>query len=298
MEFDRRPSATAFMLKALLPSPGLHKSGSFPSITARWHNHRVDRQRLLELVQLTGLRAATYLPMIYPHVFGFRLQMVVLTHPAFPLPVWGALQIRNHLLQYRPIPLDSAMDLETRVADHRILEKGAEVDLHTTVNVGAKRMWASLNTFYYRGQFGERGTASPLSNSPATPTTTVAQWRLPSGVGSLRFARMTGDYNGIHQSGWYARLLGFRQAFYHPQMLIGQCMAHLDAPDRSHPQRLDLWLKGPVYFNSEVTLYACGRRGVTEFALIVQGDERPAILGRWSAAEHDEPMRAVGLGLD
>ncbi len=33
------------------------------------------------------------------------------------------------------------MDLETRVAGHRILEKGAEVDLHTIVRVGADLMW-------------------------------------------------------------------------------------------------------------------------------------------------------------
>ena len=75
-------------------------------------------------------------------------------------------------------------------------------------------------------------------------------------------------------------------------------MARLHAPDPNHPQRLDLWLKGPVYFSSEVTLYACGSTGATEFALIVKGDERPAILGRWSTVEHDDPMPTVGPRLD
>ncbi len=284
VEFDHRPSAVAFMLNALRPSPGLRAPGGFPPIAARWRKHRVDRVQLLDFLQLTGLRADASLPMIYPHVFGFRLQMVILTHPTFPIPIWSVLQIRNHLLQHRPIPSDSVLDLETRIAGQRILEKGAEVDLRTTVNVGAERMWESLNTFYYRGRFGEPEGASPLSNSPHIPATTVAQWHLPSGVG-WRFARMTGDYNGIHRYHWYARLLGFRQAFFHPQMVAGQCMSRLPAPDPVRCQRLDLWLKGPVYFNSDVSLRAATVETATTFALMLRADERPAILGRWGGAD-------------
>jgi hypothetical protein len=298
VEFDRRPSAIAFMLNALRPSPGLHAAGGFPPIVARWRKHRVDRSQLLGFLQLTGLRADASLPMIYPHVFGFRLQMVILTHPTFPIPIWSALQIRNHLQQHRPIPLDSALDLETRVAGHRILEKGAEVDLHTTVSVGAERMWESSNTFYYRGRFGQPEAASPLSNSPQIPAPIVAEWHLPSGVG-WRFARMTGDYNGIHRWHWYAWLLGFQQAFFHPQMIAGQCMSRLPVPDPEKPQRLDLWLKGPVYFNSDVSLRAATVENVTVFALTLRGDERPVILGRWGDADPqtmatisaDEPRR-------
>jgi hypothetical protein len=280
LEFDRRPSAIVFMLNALRPSPGLRAAGGFPPIVVRWRRHRVDRSQLLDFLQLTGLRADASLPMIYPHVFGFRLQMVVLTHPKFPLPIWSALQIRNHLQQHRPIPLDAVLDLETRVAGHRVLEKGAEVDLHTTVSVGAERMWESLNTFYYRGRFGQPEATSPLSNAPQITAPIVAEWHLPSGVG-WRFARMTGDYNGIHRWHWYARLLEFQRAFFHPQMIAGQCMARLPALDPTRPQRLDLWLKGPVYFSSDVSLRAATAENITAFALTVRGDERPVILGRW-----------------
>jgi len=220
--------------------------------------------------------------MIYPHVFGFRLQMVVLTHPTFPIPIWSALQIRNRLLQHRPISADACMDLETQVADQRVLQNGTEVDLHTTVTVARSRVWESLNTFYYRGRFGEPEPQSPQSAAPEKPTPTIAQWHLAPGVG-WRVARMTGDYNGIHRWDWYARLFGFRSAFFHPQIVAGQCMARLCSPTPELPQRLELWLKGPVYFNAAVTLLAKTMDMVTEFALIVAGEERPAILGRWSS---------------
>lgn len=283
IEFDRQPSAISFMLKALRPSQGLRQARRVPPIIARWRNLRVHRNQLDDFLQLTGLQAHAGLPMICPHVFGFRLQMVVLTHPTFPIPIWSALQIRNQLLQHRPIAADARMDLETRVADQRVLHNGAEVDLHTTVTVARNLVWESFNTFYYRGRFGEPDSPPPQSAAPQKPTTTLAQWHLAPGVG-WRVARMTGDYNGIHRWDWYARLFGFRSAFFHPQIVAGQCMARLCSLDPELPQRLELWLKGPVYFNADVTLFARNREVVTEFALIVAGEERPAILGRWSGS--------------
>jgi hypothetical protein len=283
VEIDHQPSALRFMLNALLPSPAMPRDGHVPQIVARWRQHRVDRRLLAEFCGLTGLRDDGRLPMIYPHVFGFRLQMVVLTHPRFPIPIWGALQVRNHLLQHRPVPCDRALDLETRVAGQRILDKGMEVDLHTTVGVGSEPIWESLSTIYYRGRFGAGGAPAPSGSSPATPAALVSSWRLPNGAG-WRLARMTGDYNGIHHWHWYARRFGFRRAFFHPQMIAGQCMAQLRGPVPEEPQQLRLWLKGPAYFGADVSLRAAETGQDCVFALTVQGDERPALLGHWCRA--------------
>ncbi|MDP2627403.1 MAG: MaoC/PaaZ C-terminal domain-containing protein [Candidatus Rokubacteria bacterium] len=281
LEFDRRPSTTAYMVRALYPSAGLRKAGGFPPVRATWRRHRIDPGDLAEFLRLTGLRADQGLPILYPNVFGFRLHMVILTHPAFPLPIWGALQIRNHLRQYRPIPQDAVLDLETSVAGHRVLEKGVEVDLHACVRHRDDLVWESLNVFYYRGRFGAAGPPSPLATAPAVADAVADRWRTSSGVG-WRFARLTGDYNGIHWWSRYARLFGFRGAFHHPQLVLGQSMARLSPPASDPVQRLDSWLKGPVYYNSDVTLHAAAGRDVLTFALVPGGEERPAILGRWS----------------
>jgi acyl dehydratase len=295
MRFDRRPSTVAFMLRAFHPSPGLRKTGTFPPIRATWERHRVDRQHLADFLRLTGLNADDGLPLLYPHVLSFPLQMVILTHPAHLIPIWNSLQIRNHLLQHRPIPADAVLDMETRVAGQRILEKGAEVDLHTSVRARDDLVWESLNTFYYRGCFGEPGAASPLASARAVGKQTLAQWHMAGGVG-WRFGGLTGDYNGIHWSNWYARVFGFRRAFHHPTLALGQCMARLPALDSSEGQRLDAWLKGPVYYDSDVRLRATLKPDSSTFALIAAGEERPAILGCWrrtGAAGSLLPQEAV-----
>jgi hypothetical protein len=61
-------------------------------------------------------------------------------------------------------------------------------------------------------------------------------------------------------------------------------MAHLAGREDSEGQRLDAWLKGPVYYGSGVTLRAAVSESDSVFALLADEDERPRIVGRWSPA--------------
>jgi len=137
------------------------------------------------------------------------------------------------------------LELTARVADARVLAKGTEIDLACTARRDAALVWEGISTFYYRGRSGAAQPASPLAEAPAVDGTPVAEWRSASGS-RVCFGRLTGDYNGIHLSDWYARLFGFRGAFHHPQRVLGQSLARLPGRQRQLPVRLDAWLKGPV----------------------------------------------------
>jgi hypothetical protein len=292
IEFRERPSVTAYMVRALYPA-GLRKGGAFPSIDVRWPNRQPDRRHLGDFLRLTGLPHQQALPIIYPQVVAFRLQMVILTHPSFPLPIWRVLQVRNHLRQHHALAEDAPLDFDTRVAAQRVLEKGTEVDVHTTAHSQGEVVWESLNTFYYRGRFGRADPSSPLTRAPEPVDTVVAQWQTPLG-GGWRFGGLSGDYNGIHYWSRYARLFGFRGAFLHPQVVVSQCLAHLPAPSETQAQRLDVWLKGPVYYGSQVSLRARSEQQKVTFALFAQGDERPAVLGRWCSAAAESRLLGEG----
>ena len=283
VRFNRRPSTLGCHLRAFYPSPGL-REGGVPPIRATWSQHRVDPRHLSRFLSLTGLSAEQGLPLLYPQVFAFPLQMVVLTHRAFPVPIWGILQIRNHLVGHRPIPTDALLDLEISVAGQRVLEKGVEVDLRTTIHSRGGEVWEGTSTFYFRGRFGQADPPSPLSRAPEVGEAPLASWHMPAGAG-WRFAGLTGDYNGIHWARWYARRLGFRTSLHHPQRVLGQCMARLPSLGNGQPQRLDAWLKGPVYYGSDVSLRGSLVEGGATFALFADGDARPAIVGRWRSGE-------------
>lgn len=279
-EYSRAPFAPAFMGRAILfpRRPGLR--GALPQLAATWRDHHVQGPRLDDYLALTDLGGHPLWPLLYPHVAGFRLLMSLLTDFSYPFPIWGALQVRNRLVLHQPFARGDILEFEARVAGARALEKGTEIDLACTVRRAGELVWESLNAFYYRGTHGAQPDALPPSAPPAPNGAPIAEWSAPSGQ-RARFGRLTGDYNGIHLSDWYARLFGFRGAFHHPQRMLGQALAHLARAERAVPLRLDAWLKGPVYYGAKVALRAGADHSV--FAIFVAGDERPAILGRLSA---------------
>lgn len=65
----------------------------------------------------------------------------------YPLPIWKALQVRNALRQHAVLNPSDRFDIETRVAESRILGKGLEVDLHTSFTVCSQLVWESTVTF-------------------------------------------------------------------------------------------------------------------------------------------------------
>ena len=279
-QHDGPPSALVFMARAFLPSRGLPRDGVFPGIVQRWTDVRIDPDHHAGFCGATGLRIDDGVSVLYPHVLGFRTHMALLTHPAYPLPIWNALQIRNRLIRYRRIGLDETLDLETRISAHRVLEKGIEVDLESRLARGADCCWKSLITYFYRGRFGAGGKESPQATSPdLSGASEIERFLMPPG-GGWRFGSLTGDYNGIHWWPWYARRFGFRSAFPHPQRVAGMCMARLRGP-QSDAQMLELWIKGPVFYGANVVLNAGTNDQGDVFGLSIESDLRSALLGRW-----------------
>lgn len=275
LEYHRRPSALRYMVTALLPSPPFRAEDGLIDITARWRGLRPSERELAALGALWGERPGDVLPLLYLQVVGFRLQMALLTQPAFPLPIWRVLQIRNRIHQHRSVACDATLDLELRIAGHRVLEKGLEVELALAAREGAALVWESVTTFYARGRYGAAGAPVPEVAAPPSDGERVASW-WTAVDGRLAFGRLSGDYNGIHLFDVWARRFGFPHAFLHPQRVLGQCLARLDGAPRS----LEAWLKGPVPYGVRVDLRAAAEPAGSRFALFVEGDERPAIVGR------------------
>lgn len=282
--FDRPPSALRYMTLAFWPSPGLRPGAPFPSIVMCWRGYRATAGEVDRFCVLSGVPAGEDLPFLFPHVIGFRLQMALLTHPAFPVPIWRVLQIRNRLRQHRTIRRDAMLDFEAGICGHRVLEKGLEVEVHCAVKQAGELAWECTNTFYARGRFGTPDSASPISSAPDVDGNETARWRTTRD-GALRFGELTGDYNGIHLWDPYAKLFGFKRAFLHPQRVLAQCVARLSAMPSARPRRLDAWLKGPVPYGAQAVLRASRTAaGELLFALTTDQDERPAIIGRLTCA--------------
>ncbi len=276
------------MLNAFRPSPGWTSDRGCPDLRATWRGYRIEPAAAELLRAVSGIgdeEFAARLCILYPQVTGFRLVMALLTHPAWPLPIWNALQVRNRLSLHAPFHPGDEFDLEAGVSGWRVLAKGIEIDIRATLALDGACRWESIVTFYYRGRFGSEAAGGQVlgagAASPSIPESNfeTAAWNVGDGH-RWRYAGLTGDYNGLHQWDRYARRMGFRAAFPHPQRILGQCLARLHDPGPA-PIELDLWIKGPVFFGRNVTMrhYSMPASGSRGFGLWLEGETRPALLG-------------------
>jgi acyl dehydratase len=283
LEFRRKPSFLGFFANAMRPSRGFGADGRLPDIEARWRGQRCAPHELADYFDLSGLPADERLSILYPHTVGFPLLMAVLSHPAFPLPIWRVLQVRNRLTLHAPLAVGAALDFTVRTGARRVLEKGVEMDLLVSAESAGRPVFEATNTFYARGRFGAAEAEAPPS--PALAGAAATEWRMPA-HGRWRYGRLSGDFNPLHLHDGYARRHGFARAFTHPQRAIGQCLAHLGAAQ--HPaMTLETWIKGPVFYGARLFLRAQADPDRGAFALHVEGDERPAIVGRYQIHHKD-----------
>jgi acyl dehydratase len=279
LDYRAQPTLLGFMAQIWRPSPGFAADGRLPDIRASWRGQRASSRQLADYFGLSGLPPGEQLSILYPHTVSFPMLMAVLSHPAFPLPIWKVLQVRNRLIQHEPIAPDAVLDFSVRTGARRLLDKGAEMDLHVSAECGGRTVWEGVDTFYARGRFGAAEAVAPAS--PAVSGATHTEWRMPE-HGRWRYGRLSGDYNPLHMNDWYARRFGYTRAFTHPQRAIGQCLGHLGAAHHA-PMQLETWIKGPVFYGSRVSLRAESRPADEVFALHADDDARPAIVGRFIA---------------
>ena len=278
VEYRSRPSALAYMSRAMWAGRRGTPTLPLPELIVRWRGVRPVSRDVDDVCALAEQPRSDFLPFLYFHIVGFRLQMALLTHPAFPVPIWRMLQVRNALVQRRPVRRAASVDFELVLAAMRIFEKGMEADVSMKVSESGELVHESLNTFYARGTFGP-ASASRAPSPPEPDGATLATWVTPRHA-ALRFARLTGDYNPLHLSDFYARRLGFGSASLHAQRVLGACLAHLPAFDWQAPCRMEAWIKGPVPYGAPVGLRACPRADAVDFGLWTQLDPRPAIVAR------------------
>jgi hypothetical protein len=275
------------MVRALMPSSGLGpflaKEG-LPELALRWQGMRLMERDAARYAALTGLPWQPGRPeqdpamdLMLPQVCGFPLQLALLTHPRFPLPIWRALQIRNRIVLHRP-PGGAAGELHARLSALRLVEKGVELDVHSRLLQGEQLVWQAVNTFYYRGRFGQAQAESSLRGSP--PLVAAAEQRLLLGRGGAwSMGVLTGDFNGLHLFRPYARLFGYRDAFAHPPLTLGLSLARL-APAGSLPFSLETWIRGPIHYRRELLLRHQESGHQLLFQLSMAGENRPGLVGR------------------
>lgn len=210
-------------LRAGLPRLG-PRPDAVPEVLLRLSGLRPWPEDVARYAEVVGQPAGDRLPLLYPQLLGFGLQLKIMTDSSFPFPPLGLVHVTNQVTVTRPIPLGAQLDVAVHPGAVRAHPRGRVVDLVTVVHCDGEPTWTGTSSYLRRERSGggsgrepespsaATGSAQETGNAPALHLS--ARWQLPGDLGR-RYARVSADLNPIHLTSWTARPFGFPRAIAH-----------------------------------------------------------------------------------
>jgi len=281
-------SGLSSMLKATLPVlpgvnliPGIAKNGgALPDLTLTRTDLAIDTHHVTAYAEVCGFASRQQLPLTYPHMLAFPLQLGIMTDGSFPFPAIGTVHLANSITQHRPVAMSERLGVSAHPANLRAHPKGKLFDLVTTVTSEGETVWESTSEYLRLGG-GDKTVAAerdPLDVVPAGPVS----WRLPGDLGR-RYAAVSGDHNPIHLYPLTAKAFGFPRQIAHGMWTKARCVAALDnrLPDAVTVLvefKKPVFLPGTAAFGSRIS------PDLVEFSLTRPKDGAPHLVGRATPA--------------
>lgn len=228
--------------------------------------------------KVCGFADSPVLPVTYPHILAFGLQMQLLTGKDFPFPLLGLIHLSNRIRVLRPLGGVNDVSVGVYARNLQPHAKGATFDVVTTVEDSLGLLWEAKSQMLCRGVKLDGAPADETLQAPSS-VSELTRWKAPADIGR-RYARVSGDYNPIHLSALTAKLFGFPQAIAHGLWNKARTIAALSDHLPAANMEIEVEFKKPVRLPSEVILLASAPGSSGELQLKGAGDIEHMI-GRW-----------------
>lgn len=224
------------------------RSLDFPRSRVLLPGARFDVDQLAAFCRLTGFPVRDTVPLPFPQVVAFGLQIDLMVREPFPFTVMGVLHLSQEFTQTRALGVDETFDLGVRAVGMHPHRRGASVDLLTELSVDGAVVWTGRSRYLARG-VNWPGRPRDLERIPA-PEGQGTRWRVPADVGR-RYAAVSGDVNPLHLSPLTAKALGFRRTIAHGMWTASRALADLGGPALG-PARYAVEFGSPLFVPATV----------------------------------------------
>jgi hypothetical protein len=132
--------------------PGVRRGGAdAPDLTLVREGVRTDANHLADYAAVCGFRLTDTLPVTYPHIAAFGLQLALMTDAEFPFAPMGAVHVANTITAHRPLHTSETYDVRVHAAHLRPHPRGRLIDLVSVASVDGESVWEETTTLLNRG---------------------------------------------------------------------------------------------------------------------------------------------------
>lgn len=185
----------------------------------------VEAEAMVAYAGVCGFTASQGVPVTYPHILSFPLQMELMLGRDFPFPLPGLVHLQNRIVQHAGIAIGDRLGFEVRAS--RLMEhaRGQAFVIATTARRDGEMIWEGESLYLHRQRLPGGGEPAPVLADMKADRLAEA-WDAPADIGR-RYARVSGDPNPIHTNALMARLLGFPRPIAHGMWSLARAAAAL-----------------------------------------------------------------------
>ncbi|AFC86601.1 acyl dehydratase [Frateuria aurantia DSM 6220] len=236
----------------------------------------IRASEVADYAQVCQLPSTTLVPLTYPHILAFPLQMQLLIEPDFPYAAVGLVHIANTIRQHRPLASGQALKLQVQATRQLAHPKGQLIVLKTEAALAGELAWESESVYLSRSVRHPQGPAFPSEPASSETLTELESWTLPADLGR-RYAKVAGDYNPIHLYPWTARLFGYPRAIAHGMWSKARALGSLLPKAQLATAEVSVRFKTPALLPGKASLLATADH--QHFAVHRAGTEVPHLSG-------------------
>jgi hypothetical protein len=206
------------------------KKKNLPLVPLRYelNNQVIDHKHVSDYCKVCGFPAPGHgskeeVPLTYPQLLGFRLQLLLFLDKAFPFPAMGLVHMTNSVKQYQKLFIGMTVNVVVRCEEKLIAhQKGfcfdVICDIYST-DSQPTLLWSSSSTYLTRKTHKSDVAITYESLMKENDTVDLVDilepWKLKGDLGR-KYASVSEDYNPIHITAISASLFGFSKG----------CIAH------------------------------------------------------------------------
>ena len=295
---ERPPSILPLYARAAAPMiPGASLlpfipggGGEIPELDLKLEGVVADPADVAAYAKVCGFALRDSLPVTYPHVLAFPLQMAVMADGGFPFGAVGLVHVENRIEQHRRVGIGEEMAIRVRPTKLAPHPKGQTFSLLTEVTIEGVKVWESASTMLRRGKGDAKASREAFAALPADAPA-GAEWKLGGDLGR-RYAGVSGDRNPIHMHSLTAKPLGFPGAIAHGMWTKARCLAALDSrlPDAF---AVDVRFRKPILLPARVEFASAGEGEEIAFDVRDAKRQTPHLDGRVTPLE-TKPQAKTG----
>jgi hypothetical protein len=264
------------LLRALFKGPQRPLPSALPELVTEYRLDSLPLDDIARYRTAFGF-AGERIPLTWWYLLAQRAHLATMLDPGFPFRIVGLVHMENTLEAHDEPAPGQALLVRTVLRLLPPSSSGAlRCVLETAGSAAGSPIFACSSTYLIRR--GAGGGAKPADTRPDLSGALLAQWT-PDAAEGRRYARLSGDWNPIHLTGWSARLMGMRRPIIHGMHTLAASCAALENAVGRHAVQIACRFRAPVPLGFTATLRE-GDGG--EFVVEAQG--QAAVTGHCALA--------------